>query len=276
MVVPNGVVIDEVVKAIYGVPTEVPFEATYDGNPVACNEDDFMMGVVDETAGYFEGYSFIGNAESGLRRVTAAVVANYSDELGAFFELHLFHADEATFDFNDITGGNRTLAWKRVISNSHTYDNVTYTINDPEGEMDITYAFGLDMESIEIPPQLEDLTYMLPGADAGSTAWDFLLQLAERVSVLTEVRVEAQFSPELDVDVSGMTVSNDFFEMYSAELDENNKLTIVCKWIDQTQAIDPYRQPHLRAQRHQGQAQGRRSLDRGGEAAHRQPGRGQL
>ena len=126
-----------------------------------------------------------------------------------------------------------------MISNSHTYDNVTYTINDPEGEMNITYAFGLDMESIEIPAQLEDLTYMLPGADAGSTAWDFLLQLAERVSVLTEVRVEAQFSPELDVDVSGMTVSNDFFEMYSAELDENNKLTIVCKWIDQTQAIDP-------------------------------------
>ena len=239
VVVPNGLAIDEVVKAIYGVPSEVPFEAFYDGNAVAFNEYDFMMGVIDENAGYFEGYSFVGNAESGIRRVLAAVVSSFSDELGSYFELHLFHQDEATFDFSDITGGNRTLAWNREISNSHTYDNVTYTVNDPAQGMDITYTFGLDMESIEIPAQLEDLVYMLPGADAGSTAWDFLLQLAERISVLTEVKVVAQFDPNLDVDISGLTVSNDFFEMSSVEIDENNVITVICKWIDQTQAIDP-------------------------------------
>lgn len=105
--------------------------------------------------------------------------------------------------------------------------------------MDIDYTFALDMTQIEIPEQLSDLTYMLPGADTGATAWDFLLQLAERVSILTEVRITAQFDPSLDVDVNEMQVINEYFELTSAELGENNKLTLVCNWIDQTAAIDP-------------------------------------
>jgi hypothetical protein len=65
--------------------------------------------------------------------------------------------------------------------------------------MDISYTFAMDMTKIEIPEKLQDIVYMLPGGDqVNATAWDFLMQLAERVSVLTEVKVTVWFSPDLE------------------------------------------------------------------------------
>ena len=70
-----------------------------------------------------------------------------------------------------------------------------------------SYIFAIDMTQIPIPKQLDDLIYMLPGADMeGASAWNFLLQLAQRVSVLTEVRPSISFDPNFDVDYSNLTV----------------------------------------------------------------------
>ena len=106
--------------------------------------------------------------------------------------------------------------------------------------MNVTYVFGLDMMTIKMPEKLEPLLSMVAGGDiSGITAWDLLLQLAERVSPKTEVTVKFQFDQNVDVDISNLTVSNDYFRLTSASMDENNLLTVKCNFIKQSQAIDP-------------------------------------
>ncbi|MBR6740976.1 MAG: phosphodiester glycosidase family protein [Clostridia bacterium] len=227
------------VTAVFGIPTKIPVIATYNGEEVAINESDIFLGAVEETAGVFEGFMFTGDENVGIRNVTAAAVVMAVDDVGVMFNINLYYADEAYFDFENATAGNLTLAWLREVANSITKDNSLYEIVLPGQDMDVSYTFALDMKAIPIPDKLAGLTDMLPGADQGSTAFQFLLQLAERVSVLTEVKIEAQFDTDLDVDISGLKIVNDYFELAEATVDENNKLTMICKWIDRTQAIDP-------------------------------------
>ena len=148
------------------------------------------------------------------------------------------------FDFNQASGGDRQLAWLREVSNSTTVDNVNYQIVNPDEDMVTTYTFGIDMTQIPIPEQLEELTYMLPGADAAdASAWNFLLQLAERVSTRTEVTPVIQFDANMDVDYENLKVVNEYFyldETNPYEFDEEtNTLTLHLNWKDQTAAIDP-------------------------------------
>ena len=231
----------ESMNLIFGVPTRLPLVAYYQGNPVAFSESDVELMLDNEKAGTFDGLYFTPDEENGIRNVMAVafLLLDPSYETYALINLSMYKDGESVFDFDNVTAGNRQLAWDRNVSNSTTEDNVVYRIDDISKTMDISYVFALDMESIEIPPQLADLTFMLPGADQGSTAWDFLLYLAERVSVLTEVKITVRIDQNLDVDISDMTVKNEYFKLKSAELDENNVLTLTCNWIDQTQAIDP-------------------------------------
>ena len=107
--------------------------------------------------------------------------------------------------------------------------------------MQISYTFAMDMESFEIPEKLTELTHMIPGSDIeGASAWTLLLQLAERVSAMSEVIVTAQFDADVELDISEMMISNDYFELKEAIVDnENNTLTIKVNWIKQSQPIDP-------------------------------------
>ena len=41
------------------------------------------------------------------------------------------------------------------------------------------------------------------------------------------------------MDISNLKIVTDYFELTSVNLDENNVLTMVCNWKDQTAAIDP-------------------------------------
>ncbi len=240
VVVPDAIAFEnETITAIYGVPTELSILLSYSGNPVAYNASDLWVLLENETAGIISGRTFVGNEESGIRTVMVGALLLANQELMAFANISLYKADEAFFDFDNATSGNRQFAWFREVSNAETKDSILYQIVDANDDMQIDYTFAIDMTQIAIPDQLADLTSMLPGSDVNSTAWAFLLQLAERVSVLTEVKITAQFDSDLDVDISGMTVSNEYFKLQSAILDENNKLTLVCKWVDQTAAIDP-------------------------------------
>ncbi len=65
------------------------------------------------------------------------------------------------------------------------------------------------------------------------------MQLAERVCTQTKVTIRAEFSTELEVDISELKIVNDYFTLTSATLDENNVLTVICNWKNQSQAIDP-------------------------------------
>ena len=242
VVVPDSLVFQkENLSVIYGVPTRLPLLATYQGNPVTINENDILTGCEYEEAGVIEGFMFTGIEESGIRTMLVAAVLLENEDAYCEIQVSMYKNGEAIFDFDTATEGNRAFAWNRDVSNSTTDDGTYYHIVDPEQEMNISYIFALDMKEIEIPEQIKPLMSLLPGGDdPNATAWDFLLQLAERVSVLTEVRVQLHVDPNLEFDFSEMTLVNEYFTMTSTEFDEEtHTLTVVCNWIDQTQAIDP-------------------------------------
>ncbi|MBO5797279.1 MAG: phosphodiester glycosidase family protein [Clostridia bacterium] len=242
VVVPDALHMEEsVLNVVYDTPTKLPLYATYNGNPVLFHSSDVIAVLQYSNAGHFDGLYFTVYEESEYRTllVGAALVNDFS--VMASVQVNLYRDGEAIFDFDNVTGGDRQLAWDRLVSNAETGDGILYQIIDKSKDMVTDYTFALDMTKIEIPPQLDELTYMLPGYDAtAATPWNFLLQLAERVSALTEVKVTAKFDKNLDVDISDLIVFNDFFKLKSAELnEETNELTIVCTWVDQTAAVPP-------------------------------------
>ena len=153
---------------------------------------------------------------------------------------YLYKSDEANFDFNQATGGSGLLAWNRTVSNSnYKEDEQTYYQIDSQTGMEASYTFAVDMSKMPIPEKLTALLYMLPGGDQeGRTAWDFLLQLAERISPLTTVTITLTAPEGVTIDTSKLRLANEYFTMTSAEV-EDNKLTVVCNFIQQGEPINP-------------------------------------
>lgn len=231
----------ENINATYGEKTELPLVALYENKPVTVSTDDISFSFSNDKAGVMEGFGFIGTEGTGIKNVTIIASLVSAAEKSASVTVALYNQGEISFDFEEAVGGDRTLAWNRKISNSTTDDNVLYEIVDESQPMVTEYTFAIDMTQIPIPEQLADLTSMLPGAELeGASAWTFLMQLAERVSVLTEVRPTVTFDKNFDVDYSDVSLVNDYFELNGVEFDEKtNSLTLVLNWIDQTQPVDP-------------------------------------
>ncbi|MBE6807060.1 MAG: hypothetical protein E7527_03465 [Ruminococcaceae bacterium] len=233
---------------IYDKTVELPLLASYSGNPVKMNENDIFCGYLEEDPeaegdmwprAIFEGFNVTARGASGARKMTVFAIVLENEDAYCEVPAAMFREDEATFDFDKATAGNRTLAWIREVQNTTTTDNFNYTVADPSKGVTLGYTFALDMNTIEIPAQMADIVFMLPNSDTqGDSAFGYMLALAERVSVLTEVRITAQFDKDLIVDPSGLKVVNDFFQLSSATVDENNLLTMVFNWIDRTEAID--------------------------------------
>lgn len=240
VVTPDAVYFErKAMDAVYGSRVAIPVKAAYEGKDVAIKESDIDLSVSPASAGTFDGYTFVvaenGSVKSAL--ITATLSGN--EEVIGTMSVNLYKQGENTFDFDKATGGDRQLAWDRAVSNASTDDAVTYIASNPEEDMVTSYIFAIDMREIPIPTQLEDLTYMLPGADdVDASAWNFLLQLAERVSVLTEVKPVLKFDKRFKVDISELEAINDYFYLDSSSLDEEkNELTLIIKWHDQTSAI---------------------------------------
>ena len=105
--------------------------------------------------------------------------------------------------------------------------------------MDASYTFAVDMSKMPIPEKLTTLLYMLPGGDQeGRTAWDFLLQLAERISPLTTVTITLTAPQGVTIDTSNLRLANEYFTLTSAEV-KDNTLTVVCNFIQQGEPINP-------------------------------------
>ena len=242
VVVPDSVQFDkDHITAVYDVPVELPLSATYNGNVVAINKEDAVAILENPAAGTINGIEFIGNEASGIRSVIVYGALLSAEGIIATAQIDLYRADEAIFDFDNATSGDRQFSWKREISNTTSTDEVTYHIVDYDKEVEGSYILALDMKEIPIPEKLLPLVSMLPGGDrADATAWGFLLELAERVSVLTNVEVKFQVDENFDLDYSELTVVNDYFTLTSTDFDEEtNTLTIMFNWVDQTAAIDP-------------------------------------
>jgi len=247
VVIPDMLYFDrEKIDGIYGESTTLPLKARYEGKEVAFTVDDIAFTLEEppkdeKPAGTMEGFDFVAVEESKIKtvKVTAKLVKN--EKVDATITVVLYKKGENNFDFENATGGDRQLAWKREVTNS-TYEktNETYYIVDPDEPMVTSYTIALDMSQIPIPAKLESLTYMLPGADTpDASAWFFLLNLAQRISDMTEVTPKITIDPNFDVDYSELSIINEYFELTSKSFDEaTNTLTLKLNWKRQTAAID--------------------------------------
>ena len=184
-----------------------------------------------------------GSAEdaAAVQAQTAAINAalNTASKLTAY----LYEKNEASVDFNTANGVDATglLAWNRTVEDSD-YDKddpPTYWLKNTDDSGTATYTFAVDMSKVKIPDKLSGLLYMLPGGDQeGKTAWDFMLQLAERISPLTTVTFTLNIPDNFSVDTKNLRLANDFFTLKSAELD-GNKLTVTFGFITQTEPVNP-------------------------------------
>ena len=229
------------INAVYGQAVELPVKALYNGKEVTVLDSDLVFTLSNAAAGTVTGRAFTGIEASGIKNVDVTVtLAKNAAAAPGTVSIRLYKQGENSFDFDQAVGGNREFAWDRQVSNSTTEDNMTYEVVDPEQDMVTSYVFAIDMTQIPIPEQLSDLIYMLPGADAAdASAWNFLLQLAERVSVLSWVKPVLYFDSNFEMDYSELTLVNDYFELTAVEYnEEENSLTLTLNWIDQTQPID--------------------------------------
>ena len=239
----------DTLDAVYGSAIDLPVAAMFEGKPVAIKADDVLLTVSPERAGTFSGFTFTAMDEPEkdadlVKNAAVTVTLKANPEVSGSMTVRLFKQGENSFDFDQATAGDRQFAWLRTVSNSSTEDDITYTAVDRKQDMTTTYVFAMDMTQIPIPTQLNDLIFMLPGADdANASAWNFLLQLAERISVLTEVHPVMKFDPRFDVDYSELEVLNEYFYMDKEKSPpsfnpETNELSLTLYWHDQTKAID--------------------------------------
>jgi len=233
------------INAYFGEAAALPLAALYQRKPVALAAEDvtFQVSENDEgiSGGSVTGFDFTGDEASGLKTVTVTAALRSNVNTRDTITITMYKPGDVVFDFDQATGGDRQLAWLREVSNSTTEDGNTYHVVDPAAAMVTDYTFAIDMSAIAVPDQLKELTNMLPGADkTDGTAWGFLLQLAERISVLSEVSASIQIDPNFDVDLSGLSLQNEYFTLSGAALDpETNVLTVKLNWVKQSAAIEP-------------------------------------
>lgn len=248
VVIPDDIkFVEDRITAIYGEPKEIGVTVWYQGKQVAFTPLVDAVVVFADTedlvsdAGVIDGMTFTGDESSGIRivQIIAGLPIGEEEIIMKFATINMYKAEEATFDFENATQGNRSFAWIRDILNATTLDNQLYRVSDPDSPIVIDYTFALDMTAIDFPAQLEPMKSMLPTYTENATAWDYLLQLAERVCTQTNVTIRAEFSKDLDVDISELKISTEYFTPTSINLDENNVLTIVCNWVNQSKPIDP-------------------------------------
>lgn len=238
------------VNAVYGISVELPLIATWQGAPVAFNSEDVTLGcLVDGKpcepgwGGILEGLTFTGDESTGIRQVIiGAALAGDEGTLtdAVSVTVFLYRADEAMFDPEKRTGGDAVLGWIRDVSNAQTQDGQTYYPEREGSSMDISYTFAVDMTQIPIPERVSPLMQYIAGSDRGMSAWDTLLQLAERVHPRTEVVLTLTFSEGVTPDTSELLLVNEYFEMTDVTWDDaTSTLTVRCHFIKQSAPIDP-------------------------------------
>ena len=242
VVTPTGIsFIKSNVDTVYGATVEMSLKLLYNGKSVAFNENDVVFTQSSAKAGSFDGMKFIctDNENSGIKSVTITAALAADESVASVMTISMYKHGEMFFDFEQATGGNRTLAWYREVTNA-VQDGSNYVVIDPSQQMVTNYTLAIDMTEIPTPAKLEDLTYMLPGADLpDASAWTFLLSLAARISPMTEITATVTFDEDMDVDISNITIVNEYFEPKRTDYDpETNTVTITLNWKKRTSAIN--------------------------------------
>ena len=236
------------ITAVYETPMPLPVTATYLGNPVLLTSDTQVVNftLAKPAAGTISGLIYTPADENcGVRSTEVTASLDIDPSVKARSTIHLYKSGESYFDFNDATEGDRSLAWKREVSNSTTDDEKTYYISNPEEEMEISYVFALDMNELAVPENvaqaLPEVAQFIGGGmiEGELTAWNMLLLLAERISPSTTVNVTIQLDPNLEVNLDDIVLNCEYFELTGIEKDEEtNTYTLICNWIKVDGPID--------------------------------------
>ncbi|MDO4622412.1 MAG: phosphodiester glycosidase family protein [Eubacteriales bacterium] len=229
-------------NVVYGVETPLPIQAKYNGNVVKVTDNDIVFESNPANAGTITDITFTGDEAAGVRNATITAMLKRDFTISASITLALYSNGEAIFDFENATSGDRQFAWKRSVTNTTTDDEKYYHIADPNETMDVSYIFALDMEQVPIPDKLTPLLSMVAGGDvSGITSWKLMLQLAERLNPMTNVKVTMNIDPNLAVkmEMSDIKLVNDYFTLTNAEYDEtNHQLILTLNFIKQEKPID--------------------------------------
>lgn len=248
IVEPNGLVFEKTeFTSIYGETIKLLVKATYDGNEVLISDDTDLIEFTLTTpnAGTMNGLYFTAAAEeTGIRSTTVNARIAGSDEILASAVIYLYKEDEAMFDFNNATAGDRKLAWLREVSNSVEIGEGHYYAIDPDQPIDVSYTFAIDMNDLAIPDNILEalpvVAQFLGTSPEGLTAWQLILALAERISPSSVVDVYVDVDPNFTPDFTDTKIVCDFFELTSIEYDEElHKIHILCNWKKVYGAIDP-------------------------------------
>ena len=241
VVIPDNLYFNKTnLDTVFGETKPLPLKLLYMGKEMAFVPGDVVFSLSNSKAGVVNGISFVAtsNENAGVSNVTVTASLAHNPDAVSTIKVALYKQGELSFDFDQATGGDRQLAWQRVVSNAVLDDGI-YILQDSSQDMITEYVLAIDMTQIPIPARLEELTYMLPGSDiAGASAWTFLCQLAERISDLSEIQAVVRYDSNLELDISEMKLINDYFILSNVENDtENSTLTLTLNWKKQSQAI---------------------------------------
>ncbi len=229
------------INATYGVATTLPLTATYNSNPVTISPKDITFTFSTSTAGTMDGFDFTGNEDSGVKKVTITAAVATNALVTAQIVVSLYSEDETIFDFDSAMNGDRSFAWNREVGNTITLDDENYYTIDVSKDTPAEYTFAIDIQALEAPESLAPLMEYLAGfsgTSGNATPWDYMLALAARVNTNTNVTINLKVAEGVDVDISNLSVVNDYFKLSSAKYDKDTRtISLVCNWQKQDGAI---------------------------------------
>ncbi|MBQ7595366.1 MAG: phosphodiester glycosidase family protein, partial [Clostridia bacterium] len=249
-----GIVIPDTVKfskkkmsVVFEERFLLPLEATYNGIPVAINENDFVAvnqfgydGSVPENEiddyGYFDGMYYVAPPEEkGMRSEVLYMISAYSESEDDVYTLtlELRGEDEAYFDFEHATYRDDEIAYFRNISNTETSDNYNYSIISSNQPVIAQYRCGVNMDEMSLPEEVAPLWDSFSGV-LGDSIWEAFLNVAKKVDSSSNVKVTMKLDEKMVyIDLDKISIENDLFVLNRNDIRYNsdtNAVELIFRW----------------------------------------------
>lgn len=225
----------------------LPILATYNGLPVAFNEEDFYAvnqfgydGSVPEDEiddyGYFDGLYYVAPPEDkGLKSEVLYMVSAYteSEDDICTLTLDLHNADDAYFDFENATYKDDKMAYYRTVSNTETSDDYNYSIINENQSVIAQYRCGIAMDEMALPDDVAVLWDAFSGV-LGDSIWEAFLKVAKKIDPRSCVKVTLALDNKLRlIDKNNITIENDLFLINPNDISydiDTNTAELIFRW----------------------------------------------
>ncbi|MBQ7595154.1 MAG: phosphodiester glycosidase family protein [Clostridia bacterium] len=225
----------------------MPISGYINGIPVAINENDFIAvheyeynesvheSLLDNY-GYFNGMYFHTPAEEmGIRAETLYMIPAFAEDESyiSTLKLEFYNEGEEYFDYDNATVKTDNVSWYRNVSNSTTNDDLNYKLINNTDPVFINYKFGLEMDEMELPSELQSMWDAFSSA-LGDNIWAAFLRLANKIDPATNVTIEFTLDENVSIaDLSSIRLVSDLFVLDRNEITYNtdtNTVKFVMRW----------------------------------------------